>query len=375
MDRLCNFRVFLLFWLVRSVFGPSSEMIPPHAFAELTLDEQWQVERSLELRSRRVDRGFAVAGEYGESFQRLEIAGAAEDLPDARVETLALALPDVKDLDEEVRSVLARFVRLRPPAGMTLRVNVSRRLLLAGGVERRIRSGAIRLETEGPDGAVALVTTPSSLAEDLPRLLESREGSGGSRVEAIDELPLLWSGGSGGVLMHEAVGHPAGVGAAIAWPAWLEVRDEPSSGVYETRDDNLGAPPRRDLLRSESPASLRRASFRDLPMFRMSNLVVSQRRAPFDLPRRHVAITLADSGSWDPLRDEVTTRVVLAWLVEGDSRRRLAPFTLRSTRAAIARSLTGARGAPSRYPGVICSDEGQRLPVGTFSADLLMELA
>jgi hypothetical protein len=350
-------------------------MIPPHAFAELTLDEQWQVERSLELRSRRVDRGFAVAGEYGESFQRLEIAGDADDLPDARVETLSRSLPDVKDLEEEVRSMLARFALLRPPAGMTLRVIVSRRLLLAGGVERRIRSGAIRLETEGPDGAVGLVTTARFLVDDLPRLLESRQGSGGSRAEAIDELPLLWSGGSGGVLMHEAVGHPAGIAAAIEWPEWLAVCDEPSSGVYETRDDDLGAPPRRDLLRGESPASLRRASFRDLPMFRMSNLVVSQRGAPFDLPRRHVAITLADSGSWDPLRDDVTTRVALAWMVEGSSRRRLAPFTFRSARAAIARSLTGARGTPSRFPGVICSDQGQRLPVGTFSPDLLMELA
>jgi hypothetical protein len=350
-------------------------MIPPHAFAELTLDEQWQVDRRLELRSRRIDRGFAVAGEYGESFQRLEIAGVAEDLSDARAETLSRSLPDVKDLDDEVRSVLEDLARLRPPAGLTLRVNVSRRLLLAERLERRIRSAAIRLEADGPDGAVALVTTPSFLAEDLARLLESRQGSAGSRVEAIDQLPLLWSGGSGGVLMHEAVGHPAGVAAAIAWPGWLEVRDEPSSAVYETRDDDLGAPPSRDLLRSESPASLRRASFRDLPMYRMSNLVVAQRRAPFDLPRRHVAITLADSGSWDPLRDEVTARVALAWLVEGSSRRRLAPFTFRSGRAAIARSLTGARGAPSRYPGVICSDEGQRLPVGTFSAELLMELA
>jgi hypothetical protein len=349
-------------------------MIPSHAFAELTLEEQWQVERSLELRSRRVDRGFAVTSEYGGSLQRLEIAGTASDLADGRAEKLSRALPALGDLDEEVRTALDLFARLRPPAGMTISVNVSRRLLHAGGGERRIRSHAIRLEIEGFSGPVALVATPSFLAVDLARLLETRDAAEGSS-EAIDHLPLLWSDGSGGVLMHEAVGHPAGMAAAVEWPRWLQVHDEPSSGVYEAREDGMGDPPRRDLLRGESPASLRRASFRDLPLFRMSNLVVSHRNAPFTLPSRYVVITLVGGGSWDSLRDEITVRVVRGDLIDGAHRKPLAPFTFRSSRAAIAGSLRGARGAHVRYPGVICSEEGQRLPVGTFSPDLLMELA
>ena len=44
------------------------------------------------------------------------------------------------------------------------------------------------------------------------------------------------------------------------------------------------------------------------------------------------------------------------------------------SRANIARAFIGASGEPLRYPGVICSREGQELVVGSSAPLLLMEL-
>ena len=42
-------------------------------------------------------------------------------------------------------------------------------------------------------------------------------------------------------------------------------------------------------------------------------------------------------------------------------------LTIRATRSDIARSIVGATGDPIRYPGVICSREGQELFVGSYA--------
>src|SRR5205823_13125544 len=60
-------------------------------------------------------------------------------------------------------------------------------------------------------------------------------------------------------------------------------------------------------------------------------------------------VHLVAGGGYDPLTDVVTLHVAVP------------RFTIRATRAAIARALRGAAGAPLRYPGVICSREGQEL--------------
>ena len=177
----------------------------------------------------------------------------------------------------------------------------------------------------------------------------------------VEPLPLVWRNGTAAVLFHEAAGHPAEHGAPpLAWPQWLEVRDVAKAGDA-------------DLLRGELPRALRRATFRDVPRPRMSRVVVAQRDAPWPTPRSHVEVLLVAGGGYDAVTDEVTLRIAIADRIDGERRTRLAPFALQAPRARVARAVAGARGEPRRYPGVICSREGQELVVGSFAADVLTE--
>jgi hypothetical protein len=151
--------------------------------------------------------------------------------------------------------------------------------------------------------------------------------------------PIVWHNGSAAVLLHEAAGHAAEhAHAPIEWPAWLRVRDGAS-----------------DLLAGEAPRTMRRATFRDIPMPRMMSVDVEQEGAPFVLPADHIDVFLVRGGSYEPLTETVTIDVALP------------RFTIRATRAAIARSIVGARGDSMRYPGVICSREGQELFVASHA--------
>jgi hypothetical protein len=148
---------------------------------------------------------------------------------------------------------------------------------------------------------------------------------------------IVWSNGSASVLLHEAVGHAAEhEHETIAWPSWLRV---------------------------DAPLRLRRASFRDVPLLRMTTLTATQNDAPFDVPEDSVEIHLLAGGAYEPLTETITLDVAVAT----HRGARCAPFTITKTRREVAASLAGARGGPLRYPGVICSREGQELVVGSYA--------
>jgi hypothetical protein len=162
------------------------------------------------------------------------------------------------------------------------------------------------------------------------------------------------------VLLHEAIGHAAEHGhAPLQWPRWLSARDE-------TRDGRTI-----DLLAGEMPLARRRESFRDVPLPRMTNLIVEQRRAPFDLPHERIDVHLVAGGAYEPLTETVTINVCVADLVNGDGLQRVTPFALRASRSAVSRGLIGAIGNPIRYPGVICSREAQELFVASNAPVML----
>ncbi len=211
---------------------------------------------------------------------------------------------------------------------------------------------------------VSIVTTPEhAMADaDFLRSLDTLPPSEGAPLRD-DAFPVFWKNGSAAVLLHEAVGHAAEHDAPpVAWPSWLTVRDEPPFDV----DDEGNAARSADLLHA-APACRRRASFRDVPLTRMTNVVVRQTAAPFALPDPRIEVQLVGGGSYEPLSGTIAIRVSVADLVGGDRRERLRPFTLRRTRAEVARSLAGAWGEPLRYPGVVCSREGQELVVGSHA--------
>src|ERR1043165_2477137 len=136
-------------------------------------------------------------------------------------------------------------------------------------------------------GGISIVTTPEFVAEDVQLLRQP------PAPRPLRPAPCVWHHGSAAVLLHEAIGHPRELGMPeIEWPSWLRV---------------------------DCPMAMRRASFSDVPLRRM-------------------------------------TRVVGA-----------PGFTVRATRAKFAAALPGARGEPLRYPGVVCSREGQELVVGSFA--------
>ena len=184
------------------------------------------------------------------------------------------------------------------------------------------RSDSEPMMTIERDG-ISIVTTPEFVAQDMQLLVQP------PAPRPLRPAPFVWHHGSAAVLLHEAIGHPLELGIPpIAWPEWLRV---------------------------DCPMEMRRASFSDVPLRRMTRVVVSQENAPFDLPEPRIDIHLIRGGAYDPLTDVVTIDVAVP------------RFTIRATRAQIAASLVGAVGEPIRYPGVICSREGQELFVGSFA--------
>ncbi len=191
-------------------------------------------------------------------------------------------------------------------------------------------------------GDRSVVTMLEHFSHDVALLRSAEDG------DAVPcPLPFVWKHGSGAVLLHEAIGHPREHGQPeIALPQWLSV---------------------------SAPLQLRRASFKDVPLQRMTDVVAHQRNAPFTLPEQRIEIVLVDGGSYDPLTELITLRIAAANLIEGDRVRALAPFTIRETRTTMLQSISGATGKTQRYPGVICSREGQELVVGSYAPVLLTE--
>jgi hypothetical protein len=209
------------------------------------------------------------------------------------------------------------------------RVRVRARAARENGIESVHTTITIGLE------GISIVTTPADAMQDFARL---KELACSKSVMRVDHLPILWQNGSAAVLLHEAIGHAAEHGAAeIGWPSWLSV---------------------------DAPIALRRASFRDVPLPRMTHLVAQQCEAPFALPQERIEVQLIAGGAYDPLTDRVTINVAVSTA---------GAFTIKRTRAEIADSLAGALGEPIRYPGVICSREGQELYVPSHAPVMLTD--
>ena len=213
---------------------------------------------------------------------------------------------------------------------------------LASRIDGRVRV-VVRATPDGVEttfsvtlAQVSIVSTPEYVMEDAAMLRELVQPV--SKAVALPpHCEMVWMRGSAAVLLHEAFGHPAEHDAPlVACPEWLRV---------------------------EAPLAMRRESFSDVPLVRMTKVVASQEDAPFDVPEERIEVHLVAGGAYDPITDEVTTRIAVADLVRGGGRERIDPFAIRARRAAVAKALRGATGATLRYPGVICSREGQELHV------------
>ena len=225
--------------------------------------------------------------------------------------------------DDYVAAAERELDRLRDamPEGFTVR------LVAESGTEGTTGTMTVR------HGALSVVTTPAYIREDVELLRSAGVPPAG---EAASRR-LFWSNGSAAVLLHELIGHPLEHGVQPSnLPSWLHL---------------------------DIPLAMRRATFRDIPLLRMQHVRASQTNAPFEANDDPVTITLIDGGSYDPLTDVVTLDIAAS---------SIGAFTLQEPRGRFV--LTGARGEPARYPGVICSREGQELVVGSYAPEMLTEL-
>jgi hypothetical protein len=198
------------------------------------------------------------------------------------------------------------------------------------------------------DGNCSVVTDLANFDRDL-ELLRSIAGLPPESA-AMDphSYPLVWRNGTAAVLLHEAVGHGREVGQPEeAWPDWLQIE----IGFAE-----------------------RRASFRDVPLRRMTHLTARQTGAPSMIPDARIEVLLVEGGAYDPLTGLVSVRISAADFIDRDATPvRLPPFVFSAHRERIARSVVAAHGEPIRYPGVICSREGQQVFVSSAAPLLVTE--
>jgi hypothetical protein len=214
---------------------------------------------------------------------------------------------------------------------------------IARSIDARVRI-VVRAASDAPlesivtiaSHGLSIATTRAHAVEDFHKhVIPSVARDLGGR--AARGKNLIWRNGSAAVLLHEAVGHAAEHGhEPVRWPGWLTVN---------------------------APLTLRRESFRDVPLPRMTNVVVEHRDAPFDEPADAIEILLVAGGAYEPLTESV--RVDVAVAQRGGTR--LRPFSIHASRQVVAQSIVGAAGDPVRYPGVICSREGQELFVGSWA--------
>ncbi|HEX7422151.1 MAG TPA: hypothetical protein VF505_19875 [Thermoanaerobaculia bacterium] len=289
-------------------------MIDSKHFAIVTRDESWSLGSRLVTESRLI---------HGSADQR----GATIDARDDRDDEL-LVLCDRES--DRVREAIASLREGRARAVVTARSD--------SGV-----SATISLSVRD----LSVVTTLPHLAADYEMLIDL------ASVSAIADagdlgVPLVWRNGSGAVLMHEAAGHPAEDDQpTLEWPSWLRV---------------------------ETPLAMRRESFTDVPLRRMAQVTVTCVEAGFSPPSsRYIEILLVAGGRYEPLADRVSLSISAANRIDGNESIRLRPFMIDEPRESIARSLRGASGDVRRYPGVICSKEGQNVFVGSHSPDLVTE--
>lgn len=277
-------------------------------------DESWSPEPRLVTESRLI---------HGSADQR----GATIDARDDRDDKL-LALCDRES--DRVRAAIAPLREGRARAVVSARSD--------SGV-----SATISLSLRD----LSVVTTLPHLASDYEMLIELATGPASAEAD-YRRLPLLWRNGSGAVLMHEAAGHPAELDQPdIEWPKWLRVN---------------------------APLAMRRESFTDVPLRRMTEVTITGLEAGFSPPSSpYIEILLIAGGRYEPLTDRVSLSISAANLIDGNNSIRLRPFTIDETRETIARSLRGASGDVRRYPGVICSKEGQNVFVGSHSPDLVTD--
>ena len=288
-------------------------------FAVVTRDELWSLAERPTLLERRLIHGIA------------EQRGSEITASDARDEACDRASEAAMD------GARARMLGAGVTTGLL-------RIVASSRNEGALRTGVIcTLAMRG----MSVVSDPEHYAADAALLERCARSQGEEEVDPR-ALPVVWRNGSAAVLFHEAVGHAA------------EFGHEP-----------LDLPPG---FRVEAPLAMRRASFTDAPLLRMEHVRVWYGGDETRIPPRRIEVNLVAGGHYETLTQVVTVRVASAELVDRTGARAVKPFSVTAHRRELVRSIRGALGPVERYPGVVCSREGQDLFVASFAPVIVTEL-
>lgn len=270
----------------------------------------------------------------------------------------------------------------------------------------------IRLETPTTGSSSLLATWKNknlsqwaALINECPQRRVWRPGSG-------EQLPVIFTSGTAGVLMHELVGHllegdVLGNGGSpleeaeepIVGPPTLSVIDDPTRfdlpGAFTSDDEGVAAEPIPLLSGGvvcgalcdrftasqlgRAPGRGRRAAWNQVPVPRMSNVVVPPGRTnPQSLEndmKNGLIVTRLSGASVDPLSGQVILRVDQGWEVRhGRRRRALAPFDLGGNVLGVLRSIEPDLGddpTPDWRLGW-CLKAGLPLPTGSEAPTILI---
>lgn len=291
-------------------------------FALVTRDELWSLAPVPSLLQQRLIHGIAV-------HSGNEIV--ANDALDSECDRLC------DEAMEAARAAILAAVERRRVEGTRFRLVVS---------ARREETCRTEVTCALRNAGFSAITDPAHIEEDAALLARfaSRETT---LSAAYRGTPIVWRNGSAAVLFHEAVGHALehGQPPAPLPPGW----------------------------HVDAPLEMRRASFTDVPLRRMRRVEVSFDGEAAALPARRIEIHLLSGGHYEPLAETVTIRVAAADLIHEGVVTPLHSFVIRERRADIAAAIIGGFGKPVRYPGVICSREGQDLFVSSAAPGMVME--
>jgi hypothetical protein len=263
----------------------------------------------------------------------------------------------------------------------------------------------------GPESALLAVWRHDRLKEWLAELASPAAKrpwcpTSGSR------LPVLFSEGTGGALVHELLGHPleadlaangvsplAGLDGALMTAPTLNLTDDPTRfdlpGAFSCDDEGVPAEPLtlvadgtlRGWLcdraaaerRATVPGRGRRATFKHPPVARLSNLVISPGQTPPDDLRsdlgKGLEVTRVSGATVDPVSGRTVIQVERGWEVaHGRRRRPLGRCALTGGIAHILARVDPHLGTDSEPDWRLgwCVKGGLPLPTGSSSPTLLV---
>ncbi|MCD4748785.1 MAG: TldD/PmbA family protein [Thermoanaerobaculales bacterium] len=342
------------------------------------------------------------------------IARLFQDRFDARDLRLQRPLPSPElDVPRGWREEAETLIDLCSPTEMTIHLLLRRAVVVRPENWHEIRAPLlVRIETGLQEGTTLLTTWNHPPLQELAPLIMTRASHRSWHPQSDNAVPVLFSKGTTGVLVHELVGHLlegdllasgasplAQLNSQAVSTSNLHVIDDPTRfdlpGAFSCDDE--GVPAQAVTLLEDGavrgalcdrfsaavldrePGRGRRASWNAPPVPRLSNLVVPPGSTPpEDLEadiRNGLCVTRISGASVDPGAARLVIRVEQGWEIRHGRRRRpLSPCEITGTVDGVLSAIDGSIGndpLPDRHLGW-CMKGGFPLPTGSEAPSILV---